>query len=215
MFTFCCAFNRNSGSLSRRFNNKPSFKYHTRKRPFGNFHQNSHNVKAGFNFVPKLNNDKGLQNRSNASEPEQKERKPINDPRTDPFRTVASRDGAKMSSPYFKKPAEQSANCPVPFKRPMGTVRQQNKPLHEVPVKSNLVNVYESVDLRHNLMDLDDNLDNYITTPISIPYARIKEFKTIKSRMFFEVEVVKVTSPSLFIFQYHKTELINMMNKMK
>lgn len=92
------------------------------------------------------------------------------------------------------------------------------KPPHQEPkfVKAQYarkVSIYEAI-----VIDEDDQkevLEDYAITPITIPTARMKEFQSIKTRMFFEVEVVQVTSPSRFIFNFNKNELNCLMSLLK
>lgn len=56
------------------------------------------------------------------------------------------------------------------------------------------------------------NLTNYVTTPMSIPRAKMKQ---IKFTMFFSVEIVESGSPTRFIFQFNQRALDGLMEEMK
>lgn len=57
----------------------------------------------------------------------------------------------------------------------------------------------------------DVNLDNYATTRMEIPYPTMKHIKCIK---FFNIEIIEVSTPSKFTFQFNCIELQNMSNAM-
>lgn len=53
------------------------------------------------------------------------------------------------------------------------------------------------------------NLDNYATTRMAFPYPTMKQIKWIK---FFNIEIIEVSSPSKFTFQFNCNELQAMSN---
>jgi hypothetical protein len=68
--------------------------------------------------------------------------------------------------------------------------------------------------LRESSTSDDDSIDieNYVTRPITLAHARMKEFKF---KINFEVELVEFTSPSQFIFQFNQIDLQTMSEEMK
>lgn len=56
------------------------------------------------------------------------------------------------------------------------------------------------------------DLTNYVTTPMSIPNAKMKQ---IKFTMFFTVEIVESSSPTRFIFQFNQRALDGLLEEMK